>query len=135
MSVARAAARFVQQRANGRCEYCRMHEALQGATFHVEHVIPSAADGSDEDMNLAWACVLCNLKKSKRTRIVDPQTGDEVAFFNPRTERWEDHFEWSGLLIKAKTATGRALIDALDLNHPHRLFIREAENSLGLFAG
>jgi hypothetical protein len=29
--------RQVEQRAVGRCEYCKMHQTLQGATFHVEH--------------------------------------------------------------------------------------------------
>jgi hypothetical protein len=46
--------RLVEQRAGGRCEYCRMHQALKGATFHVEHVIPTARGGSDEPENLAW---------------------------------------------------------------------------------
>ena len=29
---------LVRARAGDRCEYCRMHQSLQGATFHVEHV-------------------------------------------------------------------------------------------------
>lgn len=33
--------REVEARAGRRCEYCRMHQALQGATFHVEHIIPA----------------------------------------------------------------------------------------------
>ncbi len=32
----------VEERAEDRCEYCRMHQALQGGTFHVEHIVPSA---------------------------------------------------------------------------------------------
>jgi hypothetical protein len=32
-------AREVETRAGSRCEYCRMHQALQGATFHVEHIL------------------------------------------------------------------------------------------------
>jgi hypothetical protein len=34
--------RQVEDRAQQRCEYCRMHQALQGATFHVEHIVPSS---------------------------------------------------------------------------------------------
>ena len=40
--------REVEQRAAGRCEYCRMHQSLQGATFHVEHVIPRRLGGPSE---------------------------------------------------------------------------------------
>ena len=40
MTSARETARQVAERANGRCEYCQMHQSLQGATFHGEHVIP-----------------------------------------------------------------------------------------------
>ena len=70
-----ARVRDEEARAGQRCEYCRMHQSLQGATFHVEHITPTAAGGSDEVANLAWACPSCNLKKSNRQTIVDPETG------------------------------------------------------------
>ena len=54
----------VEQRAAGRCEYCRMHQSLQGATFHVEHIVPTVLGGSSTLSNLAWACPGCNLQKS-----------------------------------------------------------------------
>ena len=57
--------REVEHRAAGRCEYCRMHQSLQGATFHVEHVIPRCLGGTSEFGNLAWACPSCNLHKVK----------------------------------------------------------------------
>jgi hypothetical protein len=34
MSASREISRAVEARACGRCEYCRMHKSLQGATFH-----------------------------------------------------------------------------------------------------
>jgi hypothetical protein len=46
----------VEDRAAGRCEYCLMHQSLQGATFHVEHIVPKSDEGLDELDNLAWAC-------------------------------------------------------------------------------
>ena len=45
----------VKERAGDRCEYCRMHQALQGGTFHVEHIIPSARGGPSTLENLAWS--------------------------------------------------------------------------------
>jgi len=38
MSVPEELLRTVRARARGRCQYCLMHESLQGATFHVEHL-------------------------------------------------------------------------------------------------
>jgi hypothetical protein len=125
--------RETEARAGQRCEYCRMHQALQGATFHVEHIIPTSAGGSDDLANLAWACPSCNLKKSNRLTALDPETAQEVALFNPRTDHWEDHFVWSGYAVVGRTPIGRALVAAFDLNHPRRLLIREAEEQFELF--
>lgn len=61
----------VEQRAGGRCEYCRMHSSLQGATFHLEHVVPQSCGGKTELANLAWACPSCNLHKSDRLEVPD----------------------------------------------------------------
>ena len=36
----------VEARAASRCAYCRMHQALQGGTFHVEHITPSVRGGA-----------------------------------------------------------------------------------------
>ena len=56
MSPGSEAIRRVEARAGGRCEYCRMHQALQGATFHVEHIMPSSRGGVSDLDNLAWCC-------------------------------------------------------------------------------
>ncbi len=125
--------REVEAQAGERCEYCRMHQALQGATFHLEHILPTSASGSDELDNLAWACPSCNLKKSNRLTAVDPQTATELPLFNPRVDRWEDHFAWSGYEMVGLTPTGRALVAAFDLNHTRRQRIREAEEHFDLF--
>jgi len=126
--------RQVIARAGNRCEYCRMHQALQGATFHIEHIVPSSAGGSDSADNLALSCPSCNLGKSNRVRVPDAQTDQDVPLFNPRTDRWTDHFAWDeDWQIVGLTPTGRATIAALDLNHPRRVRIREAEEWFDLF--
>ena len=84
--------RQVEHRAGRRCEYCRMHQSLQGATFHLEHVIPKSRGGITELSNLAWACPGCNLRKSDRVEIVDSSTGGAVALFHPRLHIWHEHF-------------------------------------------
>jgi hypothetical protein len=110
-----------------------MHQSLQGAT-HIEHVVPSSAGGSDDANNLALSCPSCNLGKSNRVRATDPQSAQEVSLFNPRADRWGDHFAWDEeWRIVGLTPTGRATISALDFNHPRRILIREAEEHFDLF--
>jgi hypothetical protein len=125
--------RQVEVRAAARCEYCRMLQALQGATFHVEHIIPDSRGGPSELDNLAWACPGCNLRKTNRTDAVDPQTGEVVPLFHPRKDCWSVHFRFEGYRLVGQTATGRATVELLDLNHPRRLLIRRAEELFELF--
>jgi len=49
--------RRVRLRAGDRCEYCRIAQASQEATFHVDHVVPRVAGGATSLENLALACV------------------------------------------------------------------------------
>jgi hypothetical protein len=125
--------RLVEAGADGRCEYCRMHQALQGATFHVEHIVPSSQGGPSELPNLAWACPGCNLRKSDRVDAIDPTSGQTVQLFHPRRDVWTAHFEWDGYRLVGLTPVGRATIVALELNDPRRLLIRHAEELFGLF--
>ena len=125
--------RRVETRARQRCEYCRMHQSLQGASFHVEHIIPTSLGGTDELDNLAWACPGCNLKKSNRMSALDPETETEVRLFHPRLDHWEEHFAWQDYTLIGLTPIGRALITAFDLNHERRLRIRQAEEIFGFF--
>jgi 5-methylcytosine-specific restriction endonuclease McrA len=82
---------LVYERAQGCCEYCQTCEANIGQAMHVEHIDPP---GGDSPENLCLSCSNCNLSKAKATKGTDPQTGDQVPLFNPRTQNWEDHFEW-----------------------------------------
>lgn len=120
-------------RAGGRCEYCRMVEQFQGGPYHVEHVIPSSRLGGDELDNLAWACPSCNYVKSAHLVLIDPQTATPTSIFNPRSMRWGDHFDWSGHQIVGRTAVGRAIVNALDLNSALRIGIRQMEQREGFF--
>ena len=123
----------VEARAQGRCEYCRMHQALQGATFHVEHIRPRSRGGSLGLDNLAWCCPSCNLHKSDRVEAPDPDSGRMTPLFNPRAQNWREHFYWDRFRLMARTPTGRATLQTLDLNHPRRLLVRRAESRFSLF--
>jgi hypothetical protein len=123
----------VRQRAADRCEYCRMHQSLQGASFHLEHVVPRIRGGTSELENLAWACPGCNLHKADRVEAIDPETSVAVLLFNPRSQPWTVHFRWNDFEVVGLTATGRATVAILRLNSPRRILIRQVETAFGLF--
>lgn len=124
---------LITERAGGRCEYCQMHQSLQGATFHIEHVIPRARGGKSDSSNLALACPSCNLHKADRVEAYADSSTTAVALFNPRTDVWAEHFEWDDYSLVGKTEVGKVTILTLDLNHDRRIKIRQAEQLFGLF--
>ena len=75
--------------------------------------------------NLAFACPICNRKKGADlgTMVGDPPK--LVRFFNPRTDRWTEHFslEESGEIISI-TDVGEATVKFLDFNHPDAVIQR-----------
>ncbi len=109
----------VADQAKHRCGYCLIQEAVVGMPLEIEHIIPLAAEGGSEEDNLWLACPRCNLYKADRRYASDPQTGALVPLFDPRRQRWEDHFVWEqeGLVIAGLTPTGRATAIALQLNN------------------
>jgi hypothetical protein len=125
--------RQVEVRAERRCQYCGMHEALQGATFHIEHIVPTSRGGTSDLNNLAWACPGCNLRKADRTEARDPDSGAGVPLFHPRRDSWSAHFQFQGYHLVGQTPVGRGTVSILDLNNPRRLLIRQAEELFGLF--
>ncbi|WP_152097111.1 HNH endonuclease [Lacipirellula parvula] len=133
MSARRDLDSTVEERAGQRCEYCRMHQSLQGASFHLEHAVPRSKGGGDGLDNLAWACPSCNLRKSDRTVAADPHSGDSTPLFNPRTDRWDEHFAWHEYHLVGLTPIGRATVAAFDLNSPRRVLIRQVESAFELF--
>lgn len=58
--------KLVIRRAGNRCEYCRLSQKGQEATFHIDHIVPMAADGRTVAENLALACVSCLLRKERK---------------------------------------------------------------------
>ena len=133
MTVAAAIAGEVRRRARDRCEYCRMHQSLQGGTFHIEHINPESKGGGSSPGNLALACAGCNLHKSDRVSATDPGSSVTTALFNPRHDVWSEHFVWIGFHLQGKSPIGRATVALLQLNHARRLLIRRAESEFGLF--
>lgn len=113
----------IAKRDRFRCCYCLTLEAITGAHFTIDHILPEALGGQTTLDNLCLACWPCNLRKAKRIVAVDPETGEVVRLFHPNQQRWPENFAWSadGLLIVGLTSTGRATITALRMNAPERI--------------
>ncbi len=119
--------RRVREAARHRCGYCLSPQRIVMARLEVEHVIPKARGGTDDESNLWLSCPLCNRHKSDRTHATDPETNTEVPLFHPRHQRWSEHFRWSedGLRILGITPTGRATVAALHLDDdPDAMIVR-----------
>lgn len=123
----------VRADAGHRCGYCQSDERLTGSLLSIEHILPIAAGGLTERANLWRSCRECNERKGAQVQARDPETGIFVTLYNPRTQRWGDHFRWSedGLLIIGVTPTGRATIIAVDLNRPHQIVARQRWTLVG----
>ncbi len=76
--------RSVIQKSNNRCEYCKISQIGQVATFHIDHIVPIVAGGETIADNLALACVSCSLRKGARQELKDLETGEFISIFNPR---------------------------------------------------
>lgn len=86
----------------------------------VDHIIPEALGGPTVEENLWLACARCNEYKGDLTEAPDPLTKAMIPLFNPRTQRWSEHFTWDaeGTHVIGLTPTGRATVVALKLNRP-----------------
>lgn len=121
---------LVRTRAGNACEYCRLPQsALPAATFHVEHIIAMQHGGSDEPENLALACLHCNLHKGPNLTGIDPDSGEVVRLFDPRSDAWAEHFARHGEVVVGLSRTGRATVRVLAMNAPVQVQTRSALSS------
>jgi HNH endonuclease len=116
----------VFKRANHQCEYCLINEKFSFFSFHIEHIISLKHGGKTELDNLALACPICNINKGTDIATILPKSSEPIRFFNPRSEKWSDHFslEPSGLILPV-TPIGEATIKILNLNHPDSIIERK----------
>ncbi len=116
---------LVASRANHACEYCRIREEDTFFGCEVDHIISLKHGGSDSLDNLAYACVFCNRHKGSDIGSIHPETGEFVRFFNPRIDKWTDHFRMEGPRIIPLTPIGEVTARILRFNAPERILERE----------
>jgi hypothetical protein len=117
---------FVRRRAGERCEYCHLPQVFHEERFSIDHVTPRKHGGGETPSNLAFACLRCNLCKGTNLTGIDPDTGQVVALFNPRTQDWQQHFRWNGAVLVGQSMEGRVTVLVLRMNAPERVQLRRA---------
>ena len=123
---------LVWQRAGDRCEYCRLRQEFVPLTLQIEHIIAKQHGGTDDPTNIALACDRCNLHKGTNLSGIDPETGQIVSLFHPRSQVWNDHFATEHASIVGLTPVGCATIRVLNMNSPRRVRLRAALRERGL---
>lgn len=122
-----AVRREVAARAGGTCEYCRLPESHSFLSHEVDHVIAEKHGGLTVLENLALACQQCNSRKGSDLSTLDPDTGVLVRLYNPRTDRWSDHFtRHPDGMIEGTTPIGRGTAYLLQMDRTSRLRKRRA---------
>jgi hypothetical protein len=123
----------ISQRASERCEYCLIHQDDAGFRHQVDHIVSRKHGGASVLDNLAFACVICNRNKGSDVASVEPRTGGIVRLFDPRHDRWVDHFRIVGARIEPITDVGSTTVRLLRLNAPERILERRLLQSLGRY--
>ncbi len=124
--IGRAVRERVRKQAGDRCGYCLSRQRYILGKLEIDHIIPQAHGGNNDEGNLWLSCRLCNGYKGTQTHGRDPLTGRRIRLFHPRRQKWERHFVWSkdGTRVVGRTACGRATVQALQLNNIFAVLVR-----------
>jgi len=115
--------RAVRERASGCCEYCLRSQQDIRLPYHAEHILPVQHGGTTTLDNLALSCPDCNAYKGPNIGSYD--NGAFAPLYNPRTQKWQEHFLLQDELIQPLTAEGRVTIGLLQLNQNEYLLERK----------
>lgn len=117
--------RLVASRAEQICEYCLIAEEDTFYGCAIDHIISEKHGGPTHEDNLALACVFCNQAKGSDIGSIHWESGEFIRFFNPRSDRWADHFKLVGSRIEAITAIGAVTTQILGFNELERILERQ----------
>ncbi len=125
--------KLVKKRADGRCEYCQVHENDSFLPFEIDHIVSLKHGGGNEIENLAYTCPQCNQFKGTDLTTFLKSYHDISTIFNPRIYNWVDHFQVDNGKILALTRIGEATIKLLKLNEAERLIHRQILSETGAY--
>jgi hypothetical protein len=117
--------RVVAARADFLCEYCLVAEENTFYGCEVDHIISLKHGGASVADNLAYACAACNRYKGSDIGSISLFTDEFSRFFNPRTDRWAEHFCLEQEFIMPLTIIGEVTAHIFEFNNSERLHERE----------
>lgn len=112
---------LVITRAENLCEYCLIDLDDTFLGGEIDHIIGVKHLGPTTSENLAQACQRCNRNKGSDLGSIYWPTGQLVRFFNPRIDRWADHFVSDGTTIRPLTEIGEVTARILGFNSDESL--------------
>lgn len=115
----------VAKRADYRCEYCLLPEVYAIYPFEVDHIIAVKHGGKTVFANLAFSCTRCNRMKGTDLTTLLEGAGEIVRLFNPRKDKWNEHFTVVEGAIYGCTEIGKATVQLLAFNTPERIIGRK----------
>ncbi|WNZ23953.1 HNH endonuclease [Leptolyngbya sp. NK1-12] len=116
---------LVSERAQGRCDYCFLHQNFSIYTYEVDHIIAQKHGGPTTADNLALSCLSCNRHKGTDIATFDPATGEITLLFHPRNQSWVEHFRLNNGRSEGMTPAGRVTAKLLMFNTPTRILERQ----------
>jgi hypothetical protein len=124
---------FVANRSERLCEYCLIHEDNMILGCSVDHIISLKHGGSNDQNNLANACMFCNRYKGSDIGSIVWETQEFVRFYNPRIDYWADNFRLNEATIVPISSIGEVTVRILGLNDRDRLLERKLLTDRGLY--
>lgn len=125
--------RHIIARAEEICEYCLIADDDTFFGCEADHIVSEKHGGRTEAENLAYACVSCNQAKGSDIGSIDWDSQEFVRFYNPRVDRWADHFELVGSDIEGLTPIGLATSRILGFNIAERVLERQSLQAIGRY--
>jgi HNH endonuclease len=132
-SISRSLKKRIANRAHFRCEYCLLSELVSFYTFHIDHIKSTKHGGLSILLNLAYCCPDCNFFKGSDLGTFVLNDDQLARFFNPRKDKWQDHFIVQNGAIYGKTEIGVATARIFQFNNVDRLIFRQQLIALELY--
>ena len=102
------------------------YQSESGLVFVIDHIIARQHGGQMVFDNLALCLQQYNSTKGPNISGLVPESQHPAGLFNPRSNRWHDHFRWDGLRIVGRTAVGHTTVWVLKMNSSRQLAVRFA---------
>ena len=120
----RELARAIRQRADGKCEYCRIPQFAFPLPFQIDHIIAEQHGGQSVANNLVWRVrVATGIKALTLLDLIRSRAKSSVSFIRERISG-ASISNSNGALIVGKTSIGHVTVQVLSMNDYDLLLLR-----------